>query len=296
MLNLPWRMGLGQEAELSMPNNQWMNAGKEAKAESGRGVTSQPPRRATSTQHRLGAAQRLRAGAGQQANLSKEPTPSTGQDRHKGWEPGWGNRPTSQSRASGESQSWSPGTEGNIQNWIALPCWGKSWPYRVAAEGQCSYCLVKTRILTTLHELANSHYLPIATNSADRRTKYYTQASHLVRPQQNSCLNTNTRIGRLRNNSRTFTKRLNLLFLLLVFFVVFLFFFPVILTSPVLFSYPYSYPLTFPPFPVLQSIVLPPNYSFCSFSSTLSPSSPPPPTPQPVTTLPLPPTHSPPTD
>jgi hypothetical protein len=52
-------------------------------------------------------------------------------------------------------------------------------------------------------------------------TKYYSQASHLVRPYQNSCLYTNTRIGHLRNNSRTFTKRLNLLlFLYLVSIVV----------------------------------------------------------------------------
>jgi hypothetical protein len=45
----------------------------------------------------------------------------------------------------------------------------------------------------------------------------------------------------------------------------------VLLTSPSLFSYAYSYPLTFSPFPVQQSIVLSPNYSFCPFSSTLSP-------------------------
>jgi hypothetical protein len=44
---------------------------------------------------------------------------------------------------------------------------------------------------------------------------------------------------------------------------------------------------------MLQYIVLPPNYSFCSFSPTLSPSSSPLPIlHQPVTTLPLSPTHS----
>jgi hypothetical protein len=56
-------------------------------------------------------------------------------------------------------------------------------------------------------------------------TKYYSQVSHLVRPHQSFCLYANTRIGHLRNNSRTFTKRLNFLwFLNLVFKIVFLFF------------------------------------------------------------------------
>jgi hypothetical protein len=57
-----------------------------------------------------------------------------------------------------------------------------------------------------------------------QRTKYHSQASNLVRPHKSSCLYINTRIGHLRNNSRTFTKRLNFLLLLyLVFFVVFFF-------------------------------------------------------------------------
>jgi hypothetical protein len=46
MLNLPQRMGVGQEAKLSAQSNQWTNAGKAEKAESGGGVKSQPPRRA----------------------------------------------------------------------------------------------------------------------------------------------------------------------------------------------------------------------------------------------------------
>jgi hypothetical protein len=57
-----------------------------------------------------------------------------------------------------------------------------------------------------------------------------------------------------------------------------------------LLSYPYSYLFTFLPSPVLQSIVLAPNYSFWPVfppSSTLHPIF-----PQPVTTLALPPTHS----
>jgi hypothetical protein len=67
------------------------------------------------------------------------------------------------------------------------------------------------------------------------------------------------------------------------------------LSSP--FSHPYSHPFTLLPSPVLKSIVLIPNYSFCPFSPTLLLPSPSPPIlPQPVTTLPLPPIHSLPAD
>jgi hypothetical protein len=44
MLNLPQRMKVGQEAKLSVPNSQWMNASKAMKAESRTGATSQPPK------------------------------------------------------------------------------------------------------------------------------------------------------------------------------------------------------------------------------------------------------------
>jgi hypothetical protein len=47
-------------------------AGKAKKAETGGGVTSQPPRGAATNQQRLGDAQRLRAGVGQQASLPKQ--------------------------------------------------------------------------------------------------------------------------------------------------------------------------------------------------------------------------------
>jgi hypothetical protein len=57
-------------------------------------------------------------------------------------------------------------------------------------------------------------------------TKYYSQACHLVRPHQSFHLYTNTSIEHLRNNSTTFTKRLNFLwFLNLVFYIVFYFYF-----------------------------------------------------------------------
>jgi hypothetical protein len=90
------------------------------------------------------------------------------------------------------------------------------------------------------------------------RTKYYSQASHMVRPHQSSHFYTNTQIGCIRNDFRTFTKRLNFLyFLYLVFFVGFVcvcFLCIINFTITIflsLFSYPYSYLLNFLPFPML---------------------------------------------
>jgi hypothetical protein len=163
--------------------------------------------------------QRLRDGVGWQANLPQELlAPSRGQERHKDWEWGWGDRPTSERGVGGRFLSWSWGTESSIENLIAPPCWGRSWK-RAAAEGQHSCHLVKTtKTLTSLHELADLPHLPIATKSVDRRTKYYSQASHQMKPHKSICLYANIMIGHQRNNSRTI-KILNfLLFLNLVFF------------------------------------------------------------------------------
>jgi hypothetical protein len=137
-----------------------------------------------------------------------------------------------------------------------------------------------------------SHFT-MPNNLVDRRTKYYSQASHLVRPHQSSCLCSNTWIGYLRNNSRTFTKRLNFLwFLNPVFFIVF-FSFPVLLILSSLFSYPYSLPLHFPSF---SCVTIPNTLSASSHPLSHPSSSPPPILPQSVTSLPLPLTHSPPPD
>jgi hypothetical protein len=71
------------------------------------------------------------------------------------------------------------------------------------------------------------------------------------------------------------------------FFLSFSFFTHVLLTPSSLLSYPHSHTLHSPSCPILQSLVHLTNYSFCPFSSILSPdfifhSYP----PQPVTTLP----------
>jgi hypothetical protein len=138
-------------------------------------------------------------------------TPSRGQERHKGWQWGWGDKPTSQRRIGGGSTSWSHETEGSIQNWTAPPCWGRRKTNRVVAVGQLSCRLVKkTRALTILHELAELLQLPTATCPVDRRNQILLKASLLVRPHQSSCLYANTRIRHLRNNSRTFTKQTEL--------------------------------------------------------------------------------------
>jgi hypothetical protein len=198
---------------------------------------------------------------------------------------------------------WHPGPLTCGKPPCAAPFLHASWFQSYMCESaeqtkeQCSCCLVKTTALITLQELEDLPHLPIATNPVIEGTKSYSQAKNLVRPNQSSSLYTNTRIRCLRNNSRTFTKRLNFLFFLyLVFFTCF--FFSILLTSPSLLSYPHFLTsITFSPFPVLQSIVFPPNYSFCPYSSTHSMSSPPLSIlPQSVTTLLLPSAHSPPTD
>jgi hypothetical protein len=48
--------------------------------------------------------------------------------------------------------------------------------------------------MTTLHDLANIPHLTISITLVDRRTKHYSQANHLMRPHQNFCSYTNTRI------------------------------------------------------------------------------------------------------
>jgi hypothetical protein len=160
---------------------------------------------------------------------------------------------------------------------------------------------MKTTALTSLQELEVLPHLTIPTNLVDRRTKYYSQHSLLVRTHQSFYLCTNTRFGHLRNNSSTFTKRLNFLwFLNLLFFIVFLYYY----------YYYYciiNFTITIPLFlflPSLLSLLLHYNPLF-SLPSTLSapshslfpPYPPPPPIlPQPVITLWLSPTYSPPTD
>jgi hypothetical protein len=115
------------------------------------------------------------------------------QERHKGWEREGSDKSTSQRshqhsaeiRRSTKSDSvvgqqanfpkqckrWIPeqifGTEGSIQNWISPPCWGKSWPNRVVAEGQHRWRLVKTTALITLHQLVVLPHLIIPANLVD---------------------------------------------------------------------------------------------------------------------------------
>jgi hypothetical protein len=159
-----------------------------------------------------------------------------------------------------------------------------SWPNRAAAEEQHSCHLLKTA-LTTLHELAILPHLTTPTNLVDIRSKYHSQASHLVRPHRSFHLSTNTRIRHLRNNSRILLIDWTTepgswvwcvcvcvcvcVFLFLSSF--FFFFYFCIINSIITTLIPILILFTLPPSPVLQSIVLPPNYSFCPFSSTLFP-------------------------
>jgi hypothetical protein len=59
----------------------------------------------------------------------------------------------------------------------------------VALVGQRSCCLMKTTAQNTLHELAASHLRPhLQPNLWTERTKYYSQASHLVKSHQSTHL------------------------------------------------------------------------------------------------------------
>jgi hypothetical protein len=132
--------------------------------------------------------QRLSEEAGWQANLPEEPpAPSRDQEKHKGCEWGWGDRPTSQSKAGGRSRSWSLGQRTTFKNEFSHLS-GEGANQTAAAEGEHSCCLEKIRALTTLQQLAVLPCLTIPTNLVDRNTKYHSQASHLVRPHQIFCL------------------------------------------------------------------------------------------------------------
>jgi hypothetical protein len=121
-----------------------------------------------------------------------------------------------------------------------------------------------------------------------RRSKYHSQACHLVRPHQSFCLRNNTRTGHPRNKSRTCINRLNFLwFLNLVFLIVFLFLFLFWykLTLSSLFSYLYSHPLHSPSFSCTTIHCSFSQIHFLSLHIHSSPSlTPPSILPQPVTT------------
>jgi hypothetical protein len=136
-----------------------------------------------------------------------------------------GNRPTSQTGQVVDPRAdlWNKGQHSKLNCPTLL--W-KELTNRAAGEGQHNCCLVKTTALNILHKLAELPHLTNPTDIVDRRTKYYSQASNLVRAHQSFHLYANTRTGHLRNNSRTYTKRLNILwFLKLEIFIVFLSFF-----------------------------------------------------------------------
>jgi hypothetical protein len=110
----------------------------------------------------------------------------------------WGNKPTIP-----ELNSWDRGQYAKLN----CPTLLREELTRVAAEGQHSCCLVKTTALTTLHEQADLHHLPVATKTLwIEGNKYYSQASHLMRPHQSFHLYTNTRIGHLRKSPELLPK------------------------------------------------------------------------------------------
>jgi hypothetical protein len=208
---------------------------------------------------------------GQQTNLPEDlPALSRDQEKHKaGSKSGVaGQLPKAGQGVDPRANLWDKGQHSklNCPNLLGQKLTKKSY----------SWHLVKAAALTTLHELAVLPHLTIPTNHVDRRTKYQpSQASHLMSTHQHFLLYTNTRIGHLSNNSWNFTNKLNFLWFLNMIFLLcsFFFHFLVSLTSSSLFSYPCSYTLS----PVLQFILISPNYSFCPSHPLFALSSPLPP-------------------
>jgi hypothetical protein len=166
----------------------------------------------------------------------------------------------------GRKQVWGDKCGAGVDPWADLWDWGqhsklncptllgKSWPNRAAAEGQCRHCLVKTA-LTTLHKLAVLPHLTIPTNLVDRRNQISLTSQSPGDTTSELLLICWYQDWTPKENSRTFTKRLNflwwlnLVFLLCgVFFEILTYIIPILLTSPSLFFYPYSHPLYFPAF------------------------------------------------
>jgi hypothetical protein len=173
--------------------------------------------------------QRLRAGSGWQANLPKELlAPRRDWEKHKGWAWGGvgGDRPTSQSRAGGRSWSQSLGRKAPFKTQLPHLAGGGPDQTGLQVRGNTAAAKWKQQLwppfMNWQSHLTSQFQLIFWTEG----TKYYSKASHLVRPHQSFHLYTNTRTRHLRNNSRTFTKTLNSLwFLNLVFFIVLLFIF-----------------------------------------------------------------------
>jgi hypothetical protein len=213
--------------------------GKAAKAETWSRVTSQPPRGAASTQQMSGEAKWLRVGVGWQANLSKYPlAPSRDRENTK---------VTGQPLKAGKvvdprANLWDRGQHSKLNFPTSLgeeltkqSC---SWRHNTAAawwkQQLRPHCISWQSYLTSQFQLV----------LWTEWTKHYSKASYQVRPHQSFNLYANTRIGHLRNNFRTFTKKvnflcsLNLASLYCVPFFILIFIIPVLLTSPSLFSYP----------------------------------------------------------
>jgi hypothetical protein len=139
MLNQTWRMGVGQEATLSMSNSPWWTRVKQQRLRGGSGNKQTSQKKWTSTEQRSKEAQRLRAGVGQQANLSKW---------GKWWIP--------------VLISWNRGQHSKLNCPTLL---GEE-----LTKQSCSWRTMKTTTaLTILH--TDSCHLPIATNPVDRRSQ-----------------------------------------------------------------------------------------------------------------------------
>jgi hypothetical protein len=114
---------------------------------------------------------------------------------------------------------------------------------------------VKTIAVTTLHELAVLAHLSSKKSCRQKKPNAtHKPVTWLVKPYQSFCVYANTRIGHLRNNSRTFTKRL-----------IFLWFMNLVFSycaSFLNFNFYYSYIINFM-ITILLSLFLPSSLSLC---------------------------------
>jgi hypothetical protein len=139
--------------------------------------------------------QRLTAGVRWQANLPEDPlAPSRNMESHKCWDQEWDEKPTSQSKAYGGSQSRSLG-QGEAFKTELPTLLGEELTKQSCNWRAMQLLPVKTTALTTLHKLTVLPDLTVLTNLVDRRTKHYSQASYVVRPHQSFHLYANTSIG-----------------------------------------------------------------------------------------------------
>jgi hypothetical protein len=132
---------------------------------------------------------------------------------------------------------------------------GRADQTELQLKGNAAGCVVETTVLTTLHKLADILHLPVATNWVDRRNQMLLTSqlpgkitSELPLIHQYQDWMPKEQLQNFHQKTELFVVPLLGVFCCFFFCVCVCGFFSVLLTSPLLFCYPYSYPLHFPYF------------------------------------------------